>query len=137
MEQESLLSWKGNMEFETELYGHKLIIDAAPEGGGQNKGTRPKILLLTALSGCSGMDVISILRKMKIEPEVFNVRVVGNLTEEHPKFYQEMKIIYEFKGDNLPEDKLIKAVELSLEKYCGVAALFKKAIPINYEIKIL
>jgi len=137
MKQETLLTWKGDMEFETELYGHKLTIDGGSEVGGQNKGTRPKILLLTALSGCSGMDVISILKKMKIEPNVFNIRVEGDLTEEHPKYYESMKIIYEFKGDDLPEDKLRKAIELSLDKYCGVAALFKKAIPISYDIRIL
>lgn len=137
MIQETLLSWKGDMEFETELYGHKLTIDASTEGGGNNKGTRPKILLLTALAGCSGMDVISILKKMKIEPEVFNVRVDGNLTEEHPKHFDKMHLVYEFKGEDLDKEKLKKAIDLSLEKYCGVAALYKKAIPITYDIRIL
>jgi putative redox protein len=137
MKQEALLSWKGKMEFETELYGHKITVDAAPEGGGENKGTRPKILLFTALAGCSGMDVISILKKMQIEPEEFHVRVEGEMAEEHPKYYENMNIIYEFKGENLPIEKLKKAIDLSLDKYCGVAALFKKAIPISYEIRLL
>jgi len=81
--------------------------------------------------------VISILKKMKIVPDEFNVRVDGNVTEEHPKQYESMHIIYEFKGDNLPEDKLIKAIELSQEKYCGVSALYKKAIKVTFEIKML
>lgn len=137
MTHNTLLSWKGNMEFETELNGHKLTLDAGPEVGGQNLGPRPKILMLTALAGCTGMDVVSILGKMKIIPEEFNVRVDGQLTEEHPKYYESMHIIYEFKGKDLPEDKLIKAIELSQDKYCGVSALYKKAIKLSYEIRIL
>ena len=83
------------------------------------------------------MDVISILNKMKIVPDEFNVSVIGNVTEVHPKQYDSMHIIYEFKGDDLPKEKLIKAIELSLEKYCGVAALYKKAINVTYELKML
>lgn len=137
MVHETLLSWKGDMEFETELFGHKLTIDAGPEVGGHNKGVRPKVLMLTSLAGCTGMDVISILKKMKIEPEEFNVRVDGTLTEEHPKQYEKMHLIYEFKGKDLPLDKLKRAVELSQDKYCGVSALYKKAIELTYEIKVL
>lgn len=137
MKQETLLSWKGNMEFETELFGHKLTLDASAEAGGKDKGPRPKVLMLTALAGCTGMDVIMILKKMKIEPEAFNVYVDGFLTEEQPKYYEKMHIIYEFKGDNLSEAKLKKAIELSQEKYCGVSALYRKAIELSYEIRIL
>lgn len=137
MEHNTLLSWKGNMEFETELNGHKLTIDASPESGGADKGPRPKMLMLTALAGCTGMDVVLILKKMKVEFDEFNVRVDGTLTEEHPKYYEKMKVIYEFKGNNLSEEKLKKAVELSQDKYCGVSALYKKAIELDYEIKIL
>jgi putative redox protein len=137
MKHESKLRWTGEMAFETEIDGHKLTLDAAEEAGGHNLGMRPKKLMLTALAGCTGMDVISILKKMKIVPDEFNVRVDGNVTEEHPKQYDSMHIIYEFKGNNLPEDKLIKAIELSQEKYCGVSALYKKAIKVTYEIRIL
>ncbi|MFA9391444.1 MAG: OsmC family protein [Prolixibacteraceae bacterium] len=133
----TLLSWKGDMEFETELNGHKLTIDATPEVGGHNKGPRPKMLMLTALAGCTGMDVITILKKMKIVPEEFNVRVDGSLSEDHPQYYESMNIIYEFKGDHLDVEKLKKAIELSQDKYCGVSALYRKAIQLTYEIKIL
>jgi putative redox protein len=134
---ETILKWTGNMAFDTELDGHKLIIDADESAGGHNLGIRPKKLMLTALAGCTGMDVVLLLKKMRIEPEIFNVRVDGSVTEEHPKQYESMHIIYEFKGENLPEDKLIKAIELSQEKYCGVSALYKKAIKITYEIRML
>ena len=137
MKHESKLIWTGEMAFETEIDGHKLILDAAVEADGHNSGMRPKKLMLTALAGCTGMDVISILKKMKIVPDEFNVRVDGNVTDEHPKQYDSMHIIYEFKGDNLPEDKLIKAIELSQEKYCGVSAVYKKAMKVTYEIRML
>jgi len=137
MKQETLLSWKGEMEFETDLNGHKLTIDAGEESGGHNKGPRPKVLMHTSLAGCTGMDVISILRKMKVELEEFNVRIDANVTEEHPKHYNKMHLIYEFKGKDLPENKLKKAVELSQDKYCGVSAVYREAVELTYEIKIL
>ena len=133
---ETVLQWKSGMAFETELDGHTLTLDAAESSGGNNTGMRPKKLMLTALAGCTGMDVVSILKKMKIEPESFAVRVDGKLTEEAPHYYETMHIIYEFGGKNLPLDKLQKAIELSQEKYCGVSALYKKAIKITYEIRV-
>mgnify|MGYP003825903239 CR=1 FL=1 len=131
------LAWKENMSFETEMDGHKIILDADPAVGGENKGPRPKPFMLLALAGCTGMDVISILKKMRVEVESFNVKVEGNLTEEHPKQYDKMHVIYEFKGKNLPMEKIEKAVNLSEERYCGVSAMYKKAIPITTEIRIL
>ena len=130
------MSWKGDMAFETELNGHKIIIDADEAVGGKNLGPRPKALMMVALAGCTGMDVISILKKMRVEVDSFNVRVEGNLTEEHPKQYDAMKLIYEFSGNNLEEEKLRKAIDLSMERYCGVSAVYKKAMQMSYEIVI-
>jgi putative redox protein len=124
------------MAFETEMNGHKLILDASPENGGEDKGPRPKALMLLALAGCTGMDVVSILKKMRVEVEGFWVSVEGNLTEEHPKYYDQIHVIYHFKGKDLPMDKLEKAVKLSEDKYCGVSALYKKVIPVTTEIKV-
>ena len=129
--------WLENMSFETEVNGHKIIIDAASEVGGENKGPRPKPLILSALGGCTGMDVISILRKMKVEPEDFRVIVEGDVTEEHPKHFIKMHVIYQFTGKNFPLDKLQKAVSLSEEKYCGVSATLRKALELTSEIKII
>jgi putative redox protein len=92
---------------------------------------------MVSLAGCTAMDVVSLLKKMRVEVESFSVRVVGQLTEEHPKHYTAMHIIYEFKGTDLPMDKLEKAVSLSEEKYCGISATFKKAMLITTEIVIL
>lgn len=131
------LSWKENMAFETELDGHKLVVDAAEESGGGDTGPRPKKLMLAALAGCTGMDVIMILKKMKVEPESFNVIVEGDVAEDHPKKYTKMKVIYQFKGENLPMDKLEKAVSLSEDKYCGVSAVYKAALDLTTEIRIV
>ena len=131
------IEWQGDMKFETELDGHKLIIDAAPEVGGTDKGPRPKPLMLVALAGCTGMDVVSILKKMRVELEGLKVWVEAEQTDEHPKHYSSMKVIYEFKGKNLPMDKLEKAVSLPEERYCGVSAVYKKAIPVTNEIRVV
>lgn len=131
------VKWTGNMSFETELFGHKLVMDAGPENGGENKGVRPKPLMLTALAGCTGMDVVSILKKMKVEVDDLNIVVEASMTEEHPKYYDKMHVIYRFKGKNLPMDKLERAVNLSEEKYCGVSALYKMAIPVTTEIQVV
>ncbi len=137
MKTSTKIQWTGNMSWETELFGHKLILDAGEENGGDNKGPRPKILMLTALAGCTGMDVVSILKKMRVEVEDIQIFVEGDLTEEHPKYYEKMHVIYEFKGKNLPIEKLEKAVSLSEERYCGVSALYKKAIPVTTEIRVI
>lgn len=137
MKQEINLEWLENMAFKTQVNGHEIILDASPEGGGEDRGPRPKILMMVALAGCTGMDVISILRKMRVEVDGFNVRVEGEQTDEHPKHYTSMKIIYEFKGKDLPLDKLEKAVNLSEERYCGVNATYKKAMEITTEIRIV
>ena len=129
--------WINNMAFESEVNGHKLILDAETEVGGQNLGPRPKNLMLTALGGCTAMDVISILKKMRVEVEKFNVIIEGDLTEEFPKHFYKMHVIYEFTGKDLPMDKLQKAVSLSEEKYCGVSAVYKKAMEMTSEIKVI
>lgn len=125
------------MAFETEVNGHKLLMDATPEVGGEDRGPRPKPLVMVALAGCTGMDVVSILKKMRVEIEGLEIKVEGNISEEHPKTFTELKLIYEFKGKDLPMDKLKKAVEMSDEKYCGVSAFYKKAVPLSYEIRLV
>jgi len=131
------VNWLENMAFEAEVNGHKIIIDAAEPVGGENRGPRPKPLMLVALAGCTGMDVVSILKKMRVELDGFNVVVEGDLTEDHPKQFSQMRVIYEFKGKDLPMDKLENAVNLSEERYCGVSAMYRKAIGITTEIRIL
>ncbi len=125
---------KGNMGFEMDLDGHTLITDASGKIGGNNLGPRPKQLLLSGLIGCTGIDIMSILRKMKVELEDFNIEVEADNTEEHPKVYENIHLTFKFKGKNLPKKQIEKAVSLSQEKYCGVSAMLKKATPVTYDI---
>ncbi len=126
--------WNGKMGFETELNGHKLVMDAPQEVGGDDLGPRPKLLMLAALAGCTGMDVVSILRKMRVKVEDCNVGIEADMSEEHPKSYTKMHVTYTFKGKDLPMDKLQKAVNLSEERYCGVGTFYRKVIEVTSEI---
>ena len=106
--------------------GQHLKIDAGPENGGAGEGFRPKALMLSSLAGCSGLDVASLIKKMKLEVANFSIETIANLTDEHPKYYDAVTIEYHFHGANLSEEKLQKAVDLSIEKYCGVMEMFRK-----------
>jgi putative redox protein len=130
------VNWTGDMAFDAEVNGFNIKLDAAEKVGGKNSGPRPKPLILVALGGCTGMDVVSILKKMRVEPDYFNVEVSGEMTEEHPKYYHKLHINYLFRGKDLPMAKLEKAVNLSQERYCGVSEMLKKAAEITHEIVI-
>lgn len=128
--------WLNNLAFEAEVNGHKIYIDASIENGGKNTGPRPKPMMMVALAGCTGMDVVSILKKMREEIEEFSVEVEGDLSEEHPKKFEGMKIIYRVKGKGVNRQNVEKAVKLSSTKYCGVSANYYKAFPITHEVII-
>ncbi|WP_372746294.1 OsmC family protein [Lutibacter sp.] len=128
------VSWKGQMLFESVALEGTVMIDAAEDVGGQGKGLRPKAMMLTALAGCSAMDVASLLKKMRAEVDDFKIEVEGNLTEEHPKIYDKVKVIYRFYGSDFKKDKIEKAVNLSVERYCGVFEMFRKFSDISHEI---
>ena len=131
------MSWTDKVAFEADMDGHKLVVDATVESGGSDLGVRPKKLMLAALAGCTGVDVIMILKKMKVVPEAFNVIIEADVTDEHPKHYNKMKIIYQFKGKNLPMEKLERAVQLSETTYCGVTAVYRKAMEMETEIRVI
>jgi len=130
-------TWKQDMTFEADVNGFKIMLDAEPGVGGGNNGPRPKPLTLVSLAGCTGMDVISILKKMRIEPTYFNVSVEGELTDEHPKYFHKIHIIYEIKGENIDLEKVEKAVNLSQERYCGVSAMLRASSKLTHEIKLI
>ncbi len=126
--------WKGGNSFESEnTSDHNLIIDVdQPESGATYY--RPKSLMLSALAGCSGLDVVSLFNKMKLEVDEFSIEIKAQLTDEHPKFYNKVHMIYHFHGSNLNEVKLARCVELSVDKYCGVAEMFRQFSELTYEI---
>ncbi len=128
------LSWKGQMLFESVAPEGNVMIDAAEEVGGQGKGLRPKAMMLTSLAGCSGMDIASLLKKMRAEVADFKIEVVANLTEEHPKYYDKVHVIYRFYGSDFKKDKIEKAVNLSVDRYCGVMEMFRQFAEVTTEI---
>jgi len=132
----SKVTLKDHMHFMGELDGHEIPIDADEQFGGQDKGPKPKGLTLTSLAGCTAMDVISILRKMRVEPDDFSVEAEADVSDEHPMVFTKIKLIYRLTGKDLPRDKVEKAVQLSQERYCGVSAMLQKATPLAYEIII-
>ena len=119
--------WLGNMAFESNNpSGDNFKIDIAKEDGGDSSGMRPKALMLSSLAGCSGLDIASLIKKMKLEVADFSIETIANLTDEHPKYYDSVVMEYHFYGANLNEEKLQRAVDLSIEKYCGVMEMFRR-----------
>ena len=138
MKKESInVRWLEGMSFEAEVDGFKVAIDADPEFGGKSKGPKPKPLMMVALAGCTGMDIVSLLNKMRVDYESLNIKIDGELTEEHPKHFTRMKVIYELKGENIDIKKVQKAIDLSTENYCGVSYSYKGIMDLEYEIKII
>jgi len=114
--------------------GHETLLDVPKESGGGGRGARPKTLLLAGLGGCTAMDVVSILRKMQVGLDGLKVHVGADLSEAHPRVFKSIHVRYVFSGRSLPQDKLERAVSLSLDKYCGVGAMLAKACPITHEV---
>ncbi|KPK02937.1 MAG: hypothetical protein AMK71_00475 [Nitrospira bacterium SG8_35_4] len=127
-----------NMQFTaTADSGHEVIMDAPPSVGGNNKGSKPSELLLMGFGGCTGMDVISILRKKKQDVTGFEMHVNGETSESHPKMFTDIHIEYVLTGKNISEDAVKRAIELSLERYCTVGTTIGKAAKITHSYKII
>ncbi len=118
--------WKENMLFESDNPSGDTLFMDAPDEGIQSKGLRPKAMMLSSLAGCSGLDVVSLLKKMRAEVDDFKIVVHAELTDEHPKYYDKVSVEYHFYGSDMKEDKIQKAVDLSVEKYCGVMEMFRR-----------
>ena len=127
-------TWKGKMAFEATINGHKLLMDTTEAGGGDNSAPSPKPLVLTALTGCTGMDVVSIMRKMRKEPQSLELHVQGEVTETHPKEYCAIHLEYRIEAPADYQDAALQAVSLSQEKYCGVNSMLKKVMPVSYAV---
>ena len=111
-------------------------MDTSVTAGGTGLGTSPMELLLMTIAGCSGMDIVSILEKMKVKIQRFEATVEGERTSNHPRVFKDIEIVYKFWGESLPKDKLDRAVQLSMEKYCSVANMIDKAANLTYQIEI-
>jgi putative redox protein len=130
----STLTWIEDLAFDVEVDGHHFMVDADEKFGGKNRGPKPKPLVLSALAGCTGMDVASLLGKMKVPFEKLSVEVQGEVAEEHPKCYTDILIRYILTGGDLDRDKIEKAVKLSVDKYCAVHYMLSKAAEVRHEI---
>ena len=126
--------WMGKMQFNSLVNGHTIIMDAPERVGGEDHGPIPKPFVLTALSGCTGMDIIAILRKANMQVKELNIKVTGELSKQQPIEYIAIHVIYDFIGD--PESRLaaLDAVNVSQEKYCGISHMLRKALPVTWEI---
>jgi len=127
-----------NMQFiATADSGHAVVMDGPPNVGGSNTGSKPSELLLMAFGGCSGMDVISILRKKKQDVTGLEMNVNGDTSEGHPRSFEKMHIEYVISGRNISEDAVKRAIELSLDKYCVVGSTLGKSAEITHSYKIV
>lgn len=111
-------------------------IDTSVTAGGTGYGTNPMELLLMAIAGCSGMDIVSILDKMRVKVQRFEIIVEGERASDHPRVFKDIEVVYKFWGESLSEDKLQRATQLSMEKYCSVANMIDKAANLTYRIEI-
>lgn len=128
---------EGNMRFATLIDGHEVSMDTNPADGGNNSAPSPKKLMLAALTGCTGVDIVSILNKMKVPFSQLSIEADAELTGEHTRVYSRLIIIYTIKIAPENRPKMEKAVNLSAEKYCGVMEMFRSFAQITTQIHYL
>jgi putative redox protein len=126
--------WMGKMQFNALINGHSVVMDAPERSGGEDNGPIPKPFVLAALSGCTGMDIIALLRKANHILEDFDMKVTGELSKQPPMQYIAIHVQYIFKAAISAREAVLQAVTDSQEKYCGVSSMLKKAIPVTWEI---
>jgi putative redox protein len=119
-------TWKGGMLFETNSLTGKAFFINDGSVDTEHSPVTPKALMLSSLAGCSGLDVASLIDKMKLNVAGFRIETIAELTDEHPRTYHNVRIEYHFEGDSLDETKLQRCVDLSVEKYCGVMEMFRQ-----------
>ena len=125
------------MAFTATINNHQVIMDTDAEDGGDDSGPSPKRLMLASLAGCTGIDIVSILNKMKVSFSDLSISVHAALSADHPKIYNLVKIRYSIKMSEEDKLKMIKAVDLSKDKYCGVFAMFSTFAKMDTEIDYL
>jgi len=128
---------KSGMAFTSTIDEHTILTDTGNDNGGNNEGPGPKRLMLASLAGCTGIDVVSILNKMKVEFSELSIDTEATLTENPPKTYNHVKVTYKIKIAEENRAKMEKAVHLSEDKYCGVMAMFKTFAKVETEIVYL
>ncbi len=130
------VEWKDNMLFEAKHNDGDFMIDN-PTDGSESRGMSPKALMLSSLAGCGGLDIVSLLKKMRAEVANFKIDVTADLTDEHPKIYKNVVVTYRFFGSDFKKDKIQKAVDLSIEKYCGVMEMFRRFTEVTVNVEYI
>lgn len=126
--------WMGKMQFNALVNGHTIVMDAPERVGGEDNGPIPKPFILTALSGCTGMDIAAILRKSGKEVTDLNIKVSGEISKQAPIVYTDIHMVYDFTGPVENKEAALQAVKDSQEKYCGVSHMLKKIMPVTWEV---
>ncbi len=131
------IQWKDSMRFVASAdSAHEVTMDAAPAGGGSDQGPRPMEMVLMGLGGCTGMDVVSILGKMRVAFDDFRVDIEAERAAEHPKVFDRVAMVYRVWGTDVPEDKVKRAVDLTQEKYCSVLHMVNKTAAVTHRYEI-
>jgi len=132
------ITYTGGMQFVASAdSGHAVVMDADADSGGNNTGSRPMELLLMGLGGCSGMDIISILRKKKQQVTGLEAHVSGTMADEYPHRYTEITLEYIVRGKELSQEAVKRAVQLSMDKYCSVKATLEGSAKITFSYRII
>jgi putative redox protein len=126
--------WMGKMQFNALVNGHTIIMDAPARVGGEDNGPIPKPFVLTALSGCTGMDVVKLLHNKGIALDDFNLKVHGELSKGQPMEYIAIHVVYEIKGAEAHKAATLEVINHSQEAICGVSSMLKKALPVTWEM---
>ena len=126
--------WMGKMQFNALVNGHTIVMDAPERVGGEDHGPIPKPFVLSALSGCTGMDIVAILRKANKQVDDFSIKVTGEISKKPPIEYTAIHVQYDFKGIDQNMQAALEAVTDSQEKYCGVSHMLKKILPVTWEV---
>ncbi|MEO6405539.1 MAG: OsmC family protein [Ferruginibacter sp.] len=134
MNHEIETQWMGKMQFNSLINGHTIVMDAPERVGGEDNGPIPKPFVLSALSGCTGMDIVAILRKAQKEVQDFSMKVTGEISKKQPIEYIAIHVLYDFKGLDENKQAALDAVNDSQNKYCGVSSMLKKALPVTWEV---
>lgn len=128
--------WIQGIGFEVEVRDHHQFTDGKKEFGGRDRGPNPKEYVLAGLCGCTGMDVVSLLKKYKVDYTEFTVSAESELTKNHPIIFSEISLVFSVKSNSGDVELIKKAVDLSMTKYCGVSAMLSKAVQIKYILQL-
>jgi putative redox protein len=138
MTRQAVVKWVDGLKFVGTGYtNHAIVIDGPADAGGNDSAVRPGEMLLMALAACTGIDVVSLLKKMRVQFDSFEIGITAEAAENHPKYFKKIDVEYRVRGRDIPPDKLQRAIDLSRETYCSVSAQLRPGAELNYSYKIL